>query len=407
MSVRVASSTNQGAPSVAQAGDGTPLAIVGAGPVGLTLALLLARRSVPSLVLDARSLAQARADQRWLALSRGTMQILEPLVALSGETRAAIRTVIVSSRGEFGRLVIGADEADGEDLGSVIRYGDLIAPLAAAAEAEPLITVLRPSRVRAIRQDGASAQVSIDGAPEVAARLVVNAEGMGAHAVAPARQQAIVADVTVEGATPGTAFERFTRDGPLALLPTPRAAEDRGRPERATQRMALVWCMGSDAATRRSELPDATFMSELQQAFGAHNGRIVEVGRRARHALVEQARSQLREHRIVYLGNAAQTLHPVAGQGLNLGMRDCVALANAVAAALAGGQDPLTALAGYEQARRADRAAIVRMTRTVPQLFASRFFPVSLGRSLALTALSMMPPLRREFARALMFGVRL
>lgn len=408
MSAHVTSSTSRRTPPAVRAGGGTPLVIVGAGLVGLTLALLLARRGVASMVLDARLLEQAQADSRWLALSRGTLQILEPIVELPSEATGAIRTVIVSSRGEFGRVVIGAEEADGGELGTVVRYGDLITPLAAAADAEPLITVRRPARVLAIRQDAARAQVSIESAPEVTAQLVVNAEGMGAHSGAPVYQHAIVADVIVEGVALGTAFERFTRDGPLALLPTPTVAGDRSQREpHGRQRMALVWCMGSEAATRRSELCDAEFVSELQQAFGARNGRIVETGRRVRHPLLEQARSQLREHRIVYLGNAAQTLHPVAGQGLNLGMRDCAALATAVSTALAAGQDPLVTLADYEQARRVDRAAIVRMTRSVPHLFASRFLPVSLGRSIALTALSMVPPLRREFARALMFGVRL
>lgn len=384
-------------------GEPAPVAIIGAGPVGLTLALLLARRNVPSIVLDARPLAQAQADRRWLALSRGTLQILEPIVTLPAAATAAIRTVVVSSRGEFGRVVIGADEAGGEDLGTIVRYGDLIGPLAAAAEAERLVTIRRPARVLAVSQGAASAQVQLEGTPEIAATLVVNAEGLAPQAAAAARQVALVADVVINGPAPGTAFERFTREGPLALLPTPPRAGD----DRAARRMALVWCMGPEAAGRRGKLVDAEFVAELQQAFGPRNGRILEVGPRGQHALVEQSRSSLREHRVVYLGNAAQTLHPVAGQGLNLGMRDCVALADALAATFARGLDPLGALADYERVRRADRATIVRMTRTVPQLFSSSFAPIAAGRSLALTALSLVPPLRREFARALMFGVRI
>jgi 2-octaprenyl-6-methoxyphenol hydroxylase len=122
--------------------------------------------------------------------------------------------------------------------------------------------------------------------------------------------------------------------------------------------------------------------------------------------LVEQARDEVREHRLVYVGNAAQTLHPVAGQGLNLGVRDCVALANVLAGAIQAGEDPLGRLSEYERGRRADRLAIRTLTRTMPGFFATRFAPAAAARSLGLTMLSIFPDLRAEFARFLMFGVR-
>ena len=212
-------------------------------------------------------------------------------------------------------------------------------------------------------------------------------------------QFALLADVTVQGPDEGSAFERFTRDGPLALLPLPGTA-DGGRP------MGLVWCMPSEAATRRLALTDEEFIAELQQAVGARTGRLLRAGPRARVPLHQQARESVREHRVVHLGNAAQTLHPVAGQGLNLGMRDCAALSDGVGQAQAEQRDPVTALGEYESARRVDRAAILALTRNAPALFSTRAAPVAFGRSLALTALSMVPELRREFARLLMFGVR-
>jgi 2-octaprenyl-6-methoxyphenol hydroxylase len=157
---------------------------------------------------------------------------------------------------------------------------------------------------------------------------------------------------------------------------------------------------------RRLALADATFVHELQQAFGARNGRIVHLGQRASYPLHPQSRAALREHRIVFVGNAAQTLHPVAGQGLNLGMRDGAQLAEQLARAHAERRDPLTALADYERMRRSDRAAILALTRNAPQLFATRAMPIALGRSVALVALSAVPTLRQQFARLLMFGVR-
>jgi 2-octaprenyl-6-methoxyphenol hydroxylase len=170
--------------------------------------------------------------------------------------------------------------------------------------------------------------------------------------------------------------------------------------------MALVWCMPRAVADRRAQLPDADLLAELQQALGARNGRVLAIRARGRYPLVEQARDELREHRVVHVGNAAQTLHPVAGQGLNLGVRDCVALADALAEAAAIGEDPVLRLSAFERRRRADRLTIRALTRSVPGAFATGFAPVAAARSFGLTLLSIHPDLRAGFARLLMFGVR-
>jgi 2-octaprenyl-6-methoxyphenol hydroxylase len=164
--------------------------------------------------------------------------------------------------------------------------------------------------------------------------------------------------------------------------------------------------MSPVSAERRAALDDAAFNAELQQALGEPRKKIVRTGPRRSYPLHQQARSTLRAHRTVWIGNAAQTLHPVAGQGLNLGMRDAAELADAVAQAIAAGADPAKALDVYENRRRIDRGAIVALTRRLPQLFATRATPVAIGRSLGLAALAAVPDLRREFARLLMFGVR-
>ena len=134
--------------------------IVGGGPVGLVLALMLARREIASEVLDARALEAAQADRRLLALSRGTLQLLRPLAALPPAVTAPIRRVHVSSAGEFGRVELGNDDGEPEPLGLTIRYGDLLAPLAEACSRSELVTVSRPSRVTAIRQQPARAWCS-------------------------------------------------------------------------------------------------------------------------------------------------------------------------------------------------------------------------------------------------------
>jgi len=374
--------------------------IVGGGPVGLALALMLARRAVASTVIDARSVEAACADRRLLALARGTLELLQPLVRIAPAATAPIRAVVVSSAQEFGRVVIGPQDFGTAPLGATVRYGDLLAPLAAACAADPHITLLRPRRVVEVVQQPRGVHAQLDAGDAIDAAVLVNAEGTPAEDGAPPSQSALIADLVVAGGEPGTAYERFTRDGPLALLPLPGPAADAGRP------MALVWCMPSAAAERRSALADADFLDELRAAFGSYGTRIVGAGARTRYALHEQARAQLREHRCVWIGNAAQTLHPVAGQGLNLGVRDAAQLADVLAGPLARGADPLAALDAYERGRRADRGTMLALTRRLPALFATRAAPVALGRTLGLAALAAIPGLRREFARVLMYGVR-
>lgn len=403
----------------------SPVLIAGGGPAGLALALMLARRHVRSTVLDARPLEVARGDPRLLALSRGTLQALRPLVALRAESMAPIRDVVVSSAGEFGRVCIGAGDVDGasgthedrnEPLGATVRYGDLLLPLAQACEASEWVTVRRPCRVRAVRQQPhqvlADVEPSAEGEAPLAAALLVHAEG-GADALPVAgaagfAQVAVMADVSVDGVAAGCAHERFTRDGPLALLPAPPAspAAPAAAVTAGARMLSLVWCMPPAQAQRRLALADAQFLAELQRAFGAHNGRLLRVGPRASHVLQSHARDTLHQHRVVWIGNAAQALHPVAGQGLNLGLRDCAELSALIAQAVADGRDPATALPDYARRRRADRTTLITLTRNAPALFASRAAPIAFGRSLALSAMSMIPGLRREFARLLMFGVR-
>ncbi|GAB4464838.1 MAG: UbiH/UbiF/VisC/COQ6 family ubiquinone biosynthesis hydroxylase [Burkholderiaceae bacterium] len=379
------------------ANDGR-IAILGGGPIGLACALLLARRGHASIVIDARTLDDALREARLLALSRGTWQLLDPLLGAAPPRTAPIRTVHVSSAGEFGVTRIADADFDGVPLGATVPYGELLAALAAAVAAQPAIEVLRPRRATEIRQRPDAVCIALADGSTLEAPLAINAEGFqaGAAVAREARDWAVLADVTVRGPAPGTAFERFTREGPLALLPTPSTLG--GAPA-----LSLVWCMDDAAATRRSELADAAFRDELQAALGNRIGRVERVAPRRRHPLHQTLRERVREHRLVALGNAAQTLHPVAGQGFNLGMRDCATLADCLTAHEV---DAGAALADYEARRRADRQAIAALTRWLPALFRARFAPLALARSIGLVALDQSPLLRRQLAQLLMFGVR-
>ena len=374
-----------------------PVAILGAGPAGLACALMLARHGRASVVLDAQEPGRAHADRRLLALGRGSWQIIGPLLPRTPD-RAPITDVYVSSEGEFGTTHIGAKDFGGEPLGATVFYGDLVAALEQAVAASTLVAQQRPRKVTDVQQLPAQVRVRCDDGSALEAALAINAEGFaglrderdGVREDAPV---ALVGDIGIEGVAPGAAFERFTREGPLALLPRPNGQGLR----------SLVWCMPADVAQQRlREQPDDLRL-QLQHAIGRRIGTVVSLGTLHAHRLHERVRADVQAHRCVAVGNAAQTLHPVAGQGFNLALRDCASLVDCL---VLGRGDVGTALAEYARRRRTDRTAIAAVTHWLPQVFATRFAPVALARSLGLTALDLIPPLRTELAHLLMFGVR-
>lgn len=376
------------------------IAILGGGPIGLVCALLLAQRRISSVVVDARTLEDARRDARLLALSRGSWQALRPLLAEHLPRYAPIRDVYVSSAGEFGATHLAASDFAGNDLGVTVLYGDLLEALARAAAAQASIESRRPCRALRLEQAPQSVRIALDDATTLDAPLAVRAEGLPAGSSgrdAGADHWAVIANLRAQGPATGSAFERFTRDGPLALLPTPAQFGDAN-----ARTLALVWCMSDAASTRRLTLPDHEFRDELQLAIGPRIAQIDAIGPRQRYPLAQAVRETVREHRVVSLGNAAQTLHPVAGQGFNLGMRDCITLADA----LATHGDINAALADYAARRRVDRTAIAALTRWLPDAFATRFAPIAAARTAGLLALDLIPPLRRQLAHLLMFGLR-
>jgi 2-octaprenyl-6-methoxyphenol hydroxylase len=370
--------------------------ICGAGPVGLsTAALLVARGMAPAgiALVDAKTLLQTAVDPRSIALSYGSQQILQQIGAwpVAGN---AIHQIHVSRRGHFGRTLIDRIAYGLPALGYVTRYGNLVMGLAAAVERRAP-EVLRPARVAAMTEEEQAVAVRLDDGRELRAAIVVQAEGgVYAQQTAKARRQtydqtAIVAQVRVSAPQAHRAFERFTAEGPLALLP-----QDDG--------YALVWCVRPDNAQRLLALPDADFLIELGAAFGARLGRFTDVAARNSYPLglnAEPAPST----RIVAIGNAAQTLHPVAGQGLNLGLRDAAILARLLA------QDNTPAsLQAFAAQRRADRRSTIGLTDLMARAFASApdgaFSQTLLGAGLGL--IDGMPAAKRLLAEQMMFGRR-
>ena len=387
--------------------DGPNIAVVGAGPVGLALALHAAR-SLPRARLslfDARPLERdVTGDPRTLALSLGSVRLLERLGVYPAAQAQPILEVHVSqqppSPGNT-ELRLRASELDVPQLGAVLAYGEVLAPMQAewlrlaAAEPERLHTRFG-TPVKALK--AVAGGVEVDAGIAEPFDLAVVAEG-GVFAeqarkalVGDYGQVAWVGTVTLEGASPGTAFERFTRQGPVALLPLPPAP---GGPVQA----ALVWCVpvqGDPVAP----LTDAQRLAVLNTIVPAAAGRLVGITPLKHFALGLNAERTLVAGRTVRIGNAAQTLHPVAGQGLNLGLRDAQALVET----LRGAPDLDAALRRIEWARAPDRWTMIATTDFLARSFTWKLPGAATVRGLGLAALDALPPVKGWLAKKMMYG---
>jgi 2-octaprenyl-6-methoxyphenol hydroxylase len=372
------------------------IAICGAGPVGLALASLLVARGVAPariILVDGRSLNQAKQDPRAIALSWGSRQILEQVGAWPVPS-TPIREIHVSRRNHFGRTLIDSKDYGLPALGYVARYGELIGVLDAHVQAAG-VQVLRPVQVIASNETRESVWLNLSGNQAVSAKVIVQAEG-GIYGEQAAKtlqrdydQTAVVAHVTSSVPLLERAFERFTDEGPLALLP-----QDDG--------YSMVWCMRPASAQALLTLNDQDFLGKLQHVFGMRVGRFVSTSLRHAFPLGLNARPAATTHTVA-IGNAAQTLHPVAGQGLNLGLRDATVLTRLLAADIS----PET-LTKFAQAREADRSTTIRVTDTLARLFASTpdgtLNQTLLGASLGV--LDLISPARHLIAEHMMFGRR-
>jgi 2-octaprenyl-6-methoxyphenol hydroxylase len=372
------------------------LAICGAGPVGMALAALLVQggsRAGGIALLDAKSIAQARRDPRTIALSHGSRQILEAAGAWPVEA-TPIHQIHVSRRGHFGRSLMDRSEHTVEALGYVARYGAVVSVLADVCERLGIASV-RPARVTGSAEDADGVSIAIDqdgAASSLRTKLLVQAEG-GLFGQQQERsltrdygQSAIIAHVRVSSPIAHRAYERFTDEGPLALLP-----QDDG--------YALVWCVPPARAEQLLALDDAAFLARLDTAFGSRMGRFMHATPRLAYPLGLNAQAG-GTARTVAIGNAAQTLHPVAGQGLNLGLRDAAVLARVLV------QDSSPAgLSRYAGLRQADRSTTVRITDTMARIFTGAA-PAQGLLGLSLGLLDVVSPARKTLAELMMYGRR-
>jgi 2-octaprenyl-6-methoxyphenol hydroxylase len=383
------------------------LAIAGGGLVGASLALALAPLGLRIALLEGVAPGTGdhpSFDERTTALANGTVRVFRSLGAWRHMEREAtpIHRIHVSEQGRFGTARIDAAEQGLEALGYVLPNRVIGAGLWQELRGCAGVELLAPARVTGSEPCGALRRLCFErgGAEhEIAARLVVAADGARSLVREQAGiaadhwtygQTAIIATISTQRFHDNVAYERFTTDGPIAVLPL------------AGGRCGLVWTRPPADAERLLALPDAEFLGELQRAFGFRLGRLLEVGVRHGYELGLVRAAQHVGDRLAVVGNAAQSLHPIAGQGFNLGLRDAATLAEVIADARAASEhDPgaPATLATYASWRDEDQRRIVAFTDGLVRLFGS---PLGLARGLrsaGLLAFDAFPPAKSAMAR--------
>lgn len=387
-------------------GDRFDVIIVGRGFVGATVGLALAGAGVSCLIIEAAPEAAASPVPRPIALAYGSRKILGGLDLWTDISRRAtpIRSIHVSDRGRFGFARLRAEDYGVDALGYVSDSSHIGHTLSHAFETRSAVRVLQPYAVMNAEIDADHVRLRCasngDGGPDLQlrARLLIAADGGQSLSRAIAgisarevnwQQSAISATLNTRLDHEHVAYERFTADGPIALLPMDK------------QTCGLVWTLPDVEADRIMALDQSGFLSSLQQAFGSRLGAFLGAGPRTRHRLVSAHSRTLIKPRVALAGNAANHLHPVAGQGLNLGLRDAAALAEVVVDAIRKGGDPgsIESLRRYADWRRNDQRLTSEFTAGIVRLFSSEFLPLAAVRDIGLVGFDSFAFLKAGLAR--------
>jgi len=383
------------------------VAIAGGGLVGASLALALAPLGLRIAIVE--SVAPGKGehpsfDERTTALANGSVRVFRSLDVWRAMEReaTAIRRIHISQQGRFGVAKIDADEQGLEALGFVVPNRVMGAALWERLRATEGVQVRAPARVVSTAEETDVRTLQLDGESGrsiLRARLVVAADG--AHSVVreqagvaaehwPYGQTAIISTMTTQRFHDNVAYERFTPDGPIAVLPL------------SDGRCGLVWTRRPEEAARLLAVPDEQFLAELQSAFGFRLGRLLRVGRRQSYELALSRSKQHVGPRLAIVGNAAQTMHPIAGQGFNLGLRDAASLAEVIADARAAGSAEVgdaAQLQAYADWREEDQRRVVAFTDGLVRLFGTPLRFAQALRSVGLLAFDALPPAKSAMAR--------
>lgn len=390
------------------------IVVVGAGVVGCTLALQLAEQGLAVTLVDASAgnktanqTVNHGFDSRSIALSYGSFQYLSqlPLQTPLSQCVSPITEIQVSDKGHLGQSLLTANELHVNALGYVVELSKLGDELHHAIHHHRHITWLTNTQVTAIQQSVDHVDISLSNKQRLRARVIVAADG-GQSSVKqllqlpteckPYPQHAIIANIGVSKCHRGRAFERFTDTGPLAMLPM--------LPIQGQDRYSLVWCLDKVDADRLKQVDERAFLTELQQAFGDRLGALVQVGERISYPLSLQYNTFPQQHRVVFVGNASQSIHPIAGQGFNLAVRDIKQLVTSLATANQQQIDvgSTRVLMDFYEQRKIDRQRVITTTDSLLSVFSNQHVPLVMGRNIGLMVLQHIAPVKHRFAKNMM-----
>lgn len=377
------------------------IVVIGGGPIGLAFALAAHMRGRRVIVLEA-NVGEA-SDTRTLALAAGSRLILSDLDAWPSDLPATpINTIHVTQRGGFGQSILHAREFDVPALGYTLSYRALVMTLLAQAERCGLTITdgATVNRVSTAENDGIVTYLRNGTEQTCTAKLIVVADGGRSLTQLPSikieekdyGQIALLARVSSDRPHKNIAYERFTPTGPVALLPV-------------GDEFGLVWTVSPQEAERIKALDDANFLVEFQEIFGAYAGKFSKLHSRFQFPLRLRYADRTVTERMVLIGNAAQALHPVAGQGFNLGLRDADQLANLLRDIPRDGDcGAPNLLRRYQRSRKPDTRAGILFTDALVRGFSNDHPLLRVGRGIGLAALQMLPFARGRLGRAMMFG---
>lgn len=382
-----------------------PIIIVGGGPVGSVLAVLLARQGIAVTVLEARKQGASHGDSRALALSYGSRRILEKLGVWSelAPQATAINTIHVSQKGSIGRTLLKAADYKQDALGYVLSYGALSTALDHILANEPTVHMQFEAVADRIDHNSEEATVTyqLQGQPQsISSALIVLADGGRSldelsgleRVIKEYGHDALISKVSAELPHGNIAYERFTAHGPIALLPN------------GERDFSLVWTGKKELIAPLLELSDAEFLTAFHEEFGDRVGKFLSVGKRICFPL-RMSQLQVKQVRhLVVIGNAAQTMHPVAGQGFNVGLRDAESLAANIISTSAeelGNQEMLN---NYLNSRQRDTKGGLMFTDFLVNVFSNDIPGVSGLRASGLGMLDLLKPIKKRLVSKMSFG---
>ena len=380
--------------------------IIGGGMAGASCALGLkqSNKQLSIAVIEANEVSadyHPSFDDRSIALAQQSVQYLKSINAFDCQApfAAAIKKVTVSDRGHFGKTHIDCQEYGHDALGYVVEVNPFGRSLHQQLTRTD-VSLFCPDTVAKLEYQSDFANITLSSGEQLSAKLVVIADGAHSQSRKLAniefntrayQQAAIIANIEVAGGHHNHAFERFTEHGPMALLPM------------SNNRYSLVWCMEPEQIEHTMALEDDAFLAALQKAFGYCGGSFSKVGMRASYPLVYGKAESLSSHRTVLIGNAGHAIHPIAGQGFNLGLRDVQLLCDMA------NRDDLGDYAFtryYSQTRSKDITTVMTLTDSLVRLFSNSSRLLALGRSIGLFSMDLFSSLKTPLAKQLMGQVK-